>query len=188
MLSRSISVIMNRISCLSAFILLIAASCSKSPVADFSYSSPIKVGEEVRFNNLSKNADRFAWDFGDGYTSVKSDPLHAFGKAGTCTVSLQAIGEEESSYASKEVLVTGISYAFRNSTSIDFQAFYSFFVEGSEIVDYIEHGSLSMGRETVAVITERSSIYCGIVIGETLYILDEFQLTRDKHNYFVLID
>lgn len=179
---------MNRISCLSALIILIAVSCSKSPVADFSYSSPIKVGEEVRFNNLSKNADRFAWDFGDGYTSVKSDPLHTFGKAGTCTVSLQAIGEDESSYTSKELLITGITYSFRNSTSADFQAFYSFYVEGTEIMDVIEHGSLLKDRETFPVITQRTSIYCGIVIGEIIYILDEFALTPDKHNHFVLID
>jgi PKD repeat protein len=182
------SVMMNRIYCLSAFIILIAASCSKSPVADFSYSKPVRVGEEVTFNNLSENAGRYAWDFGDGHTSVKSNPVHTFGKAGTCTVSLQAIGEEESTYASKELLVTGITYAFRNRTSVDFQAFYSFYVEGNQIVDFVEHGTLLRDRETVAVITERTSIYCGIIIGETLILMDEFPLTPDKHNHFVLID
>lgn len=179
---------MNRISSLTAFIIIISASCSKSPVADFSYSSPIKVGEEVRFNNLSKNADRFAWDFGDGYTSVKSDPVHAFATPGSHTVSLQAIGENESSYVGKELQVSGITYSFRNSTSVDFQAFYSFYVEGTEIMDVIEHGSLLKDRETFPVITQRTSIYCGIVIGEIIYILDEFALTPDKHNHFVLID
>ncbi len=187
-LSRSMSVMMNRIYCLSAFIILIAASCSKSPVADFSYSKPVRVGEEVTFNNLSENAGRFAWDFGDGHTSVKSDPVHVFSTPGSHTVSLQAIGETESSYVSKELQVSGITYSFRNSTSVDFQAFFSFYVEGTEIRDFIEHGSLLKDRETVPVITERTSIYCGIIIGETLIIMDEFKLTADKHNHFVLID
>lgn len=168
--------------------LLFAVSCSKSPVADFSYSSPVKAGEEVTFNNLSKNADRFSWDFGDGYKSTLSDPTHTFGKAGKCTVSLQASGEDESTYISKELLVTGISYTFRNGSSVDFQAFYTFSLEGTEIRNFVEHGSLLMGKETVAVITERTSVYYGILIGETLIVSDEFTLTPDKHNYIILID
>lgn len=187
-LLKSTQNIMKRIAFLSLIFLLLSASCSKSPVADFSFSSPVKVGEEVTFNNLSKNADRFSWDFGDGYKSTLSDPFHTFGKAGTCTVALQATGEDESVYTSKEVLVTGITYSFRNNSSIDIQAFYSFSREGAEIRDLVEHGSLSMGKETVAVITGRTSIYCGILIGETLIVSDEFTLTPDKHNQIVIID
>jgi len=179
---------MKGITFLSLIISLLVVSCKKSPVADFSYSNPVKVGEEVTFNNLSKNADRFSWDFGDGYTSVKSDPVHTFGKAGTCTVSLQAMGEDESVYTSKELLVTGITYSFKNSSSVDFQGFYSFSRVGTEIRDFVEHGSLSMGKETVAVITDRTSIFCGILIGETLIVSDEFTLTPDKHNQIVIID
>jgi len=179
---------MRKVACLSVFVLLVSVSCSKSPVADFTYSVPLKVGEEVKFDNLSRNAERFAWDFGDGHTSVKSDPIHAFATPGSHTVSLQAIGENESSYISKELQVTGITYSFRNSTSVDFQAFFSFYVEGTQILDFIEHGSLVKDRETVPVITERTSIYCGIIIGETLIILDEFSLSPNKHNHFVLID
>lgn len=184
----SIQINMRKITFLSVLVLVLAASCSKDPVADFSFSGPVKVGEEVTFNNLSKNADRFAWDFGDGHTSVKTNPVHAFGKAGTCTVSLQAIGEDESSYTSKELLITGITYSFRNSTSVDFQAFYSFYMVGSEIVDYIEHGSLLMGKETVAVITDRASVYYGLIVGETLILSREFPLASNQHNLIVLID
>lgn len=179
---------MKRLAFLSLIFSFLAASCNKSPVADFSFSSPVKVGEEVIFNNLSENADRFSWDFGDGYKSTLSDPSHTFGKAGTCTVSLQAAGEDESVYTSKELTVTGITYSFRNNASIDIQAFYSFSREGTEIRDFVEHGSLLMGKETVAVITERTSIYCGILIGETLIVSDEFTLTPNKHNQIVIID
>jgi PKD repeat protein len=179
---------MKKIMFLSAGILFLAVSCSKAPVADFSFTSPVKVGEEVTFNNLSKNADRFSWDFGDGYRSTQSDPSHTFGKAGTCTVSLQAMGEEESTYTSKELLITGNTYSFRNGSSVDFQAFYSFSRVGTEIRDFVEHGSLLMGKETVAVITERTTVCFGIVIGETLFVSDEFTLTPDKHNAIVLID
>jgi PKD repeat protein len=179
---------MKKIIFLSAGVIFLAAACSKAPVADFSFTSPVKVGEEVTFNNLSKNADSYTWDFGDGYRSTQSDPSHTFGKAGTCTVSLQATGEDESVYTSKELLVTGITYSFKNGSSVDFQAFYSFSLEGTEIRDFVEHGSLLIGKETVAVITERTSVYFGIVIGETLIVSDEFALTHDKHNAIILID
>jgi hypothetical protein len=95
---------------------------------------------------------------------------------------------DESSYTSKELLITGITYSFRNSTSVDFQAFYSFYMEGTEIVDYIEHGSLLMGKETVAVITDRASVYYGLIVGETLMLSREFPLANNKHNLIVLID
>lgn len=185
---KSSLIVMRKLACLPVFVLLVFVSCSKSPVADFTYSGPLNVGEEVKFDNLSKNADRFAWDFGDGHTSVKSDPIYSFATPGSHTVSLQAIGENESSYVSKELQVSGITYSFRNNTSVDFQAFFSFYVEGTEIMDFIEHGSLLKDRETVPVITRRTSIYCGIIIGETLILLDEFQLAPNKHNHFVLID
>lgn len=53
---------------------------------------------EVAFENLSKNAKRVAWDFGDGGTSTEDKPVHTYLEPGLYTVSLTAwndIGKEE---------------------------------------------------------------------------------------------
>jgi PKD repeat protein len=53
---------------------------------------------EVRFENLSRNAARFRWDFGDGRTSEDREPVHVFRDPGTYTVQLRAandLGEDE---------------------------------------------------------------------------------------------
>lgn len=165
---------------------MLFASCSKNPVADFSFSTPLKVGEDVTFTNQSENADEFLWDFGDGYTSRTRDPLHAFGTPGMHTVSLQAIGEKESVYASKELLVTGITYSFLNKTYYDIPSFFSFYWDGTGMQDLVDHGTLDMDKETLTIITERNSISFGLVIGETVYVSEAFPLTDGKHNQIVI--
>ncbi|MBK7710355.1 MAG: PKD domain-containing protein [Bacteroidales bacterium] len=58
---------------------LILASCEKSPVAVF-HTDTIEpeVGHEVIFYNDSRDANRFEWDFGDGYISTEANPVHSF--------------------------------------------------------------------------------------------------------------
>ncbi|MDX9728372.1 MAG: PKD domain-containing protein [Bacteroidales bacterium] len=179
---------MRKLTFLSFLVLLLAASCSRNPVADFSYPVPLKVGEDIQFNNLSKYANSFAWDFGDGHTSVKSDPVYAFATPGSHTVSLQAKGDRESSYTSKELQVSGVTYAFRNGATFDIPALFSFFWNGAEMEDFVEHGTLSMGRVTVAVITERSSVCFGIVLGDLVLVSGIYPLIPDKHNQITITD
>jgi PKD repeat protein len=59
------------------------ASCKKestTPVADFSISSRYSrvdtffYGDTVLFNNLSKDADTYLWNFSDGTTSTEKNP------------------------------------------------------------------------------------------------------------------
>ena len=70
---------------------LILFSCEKTPVASFSIDTnePV-VGQPVAFNNNSHNSDNFEWDFGDGYISHESNPLHTFTSTGTFEVKLTA--------------------------------------------------------------------------------------------------
>jgi PKD domain len=70
---------------------LILFSCEKTPVASFSIDTnePV-VGQPVAFNNNSHNSDNFEWDFGDGYISNESNPLHTFTSTGTFEVKLTA--------------------------------------------------------------------------------------------------
>lgn len=72
---------------------------SDRAAADFS-AAPRKgrLPLEVRFENLSKNAKTFLWDFGDGTTSTESDPVHSYPQAGYYDVRLTVandIGKDE---------------------------------------------------------------------------------------------
>ena len=50
-------------------------------------------GSTVSFNNLSNNADDYAWDFGDGNTSIEENPVHTYATPGQYTVTLYASNE-----------------------------------------------------------------------------------------------
>ena len=168
--------------------ILFVTSCTKKPVADFSYPSVTKVGEYIPFSNLSENADQFLWDFDDGSTSTLRDPSHTFAIPGSYTVSLEAIGEKESSSVSKELQITGITYAFRNSTSYNLPTFYSFYWDGRDIQDFLAHGELSIGEETGIVVTDRTSVWFGIIAGDMTFVSDEFPLILNNHNRIIITD
>jgi hypothetical protein len=73
---------------------IILFSCESTPVAVFHTStSDPEVGSEIFFINDSQNADRFEWDFGDGYVSNERSPGHVFYASGTYEVKLTAISK-----------------------------------------------------------------------------------------------
>jgi len=47
----------------------------------------------VVFTNISKNASKYAWDFGNGERSDKASPSHEYTQGGTFTVRLTATGK-----------------------------------------------------------------------------------------------
>lgn len=66
------------------------ASCEKkgdAPKARFDYAIEDLT---VTFTNMSKEAETYAWEFGDGQTSTEKDPVHTYAAAGTYTVKLTA--------------------------------------------------------------------------------------------------
>jgi PKD repeat protein len=68
-------------------------------VADFR-ADPLKGRGtlEVTFENLSKNAKRFTWDFGDGSTSNVEKPVHRYDEPGLYSIRLTAendLGKDE---------------------------------------------------------------------------------------------
>lgn len=75
---------------------LILVSCEKTPVAVFHTDTlEPEVGHEVIFYNDSRDASRFEWDFGDGYTSADANPRHIFNATGTYEVKLTAISSSD---------------------------------------------------------------------------------------------
>ncbi len=86
-------------------------SCEKEeikpePVADFTMSkTSAEVGDTITFTNISLNASRYSWDFGDGKTSTNDSPSHAYSSEGTFNVTLTASGDGGENIASKSITV-----------------------------------------------------------------------------------
>ena len=68
------------------------------PSADFQVSNKAYcIGEAVTFANISTEATRFVWDFGDGSTSTEENPTHSYNDGGTYSVILIAYSQLECS-------------------------------------------------------------------------------------------
>ena len=103
---------------------LILLSCEKTPVASFSTDTnePI-VGQPVAFNNNSNNGESFEWDFGDGYISNDSNPIHTFSSTGsfevTLTVTSKRGGSDMASLTLNVVIPTLLEIEVREYFSED---------------------------------------------------------------------
>jgi len=60
------------------------------PKADFEFSGELKAPASVQFENESRRARSYEWDFGDGGTSTEENPSHTFRGAGSYVVTLRA--------------------------------------------------------------------------------------------------
>ena len=61
--------------------------------ADFKDVPPDCMPYEVTFENTSRNANAYVWNFGDGVSSGLTNPTHVYLDAGTYTVTLTATGD-----------------------------------------------------------------------------------------------
>ena len=91
-----------------ATVALFATSCKKAeaPKAAFAYEND---GLVVTFTNMSKNADSYTWEFGDGQTSTEANPVHTYAENGDYSVVLTAKGEGgEAKYSETVTLKTAL--------------------------------------------------------------------------------
>lgn len=88
---------------------LLFASCEKDPFADFSASqSVVEIDEIIYFTNLSRDAEYYEWDFGDGTISSRTNPSHHYSTEGIYTVALTAYRDNrlyDRAYTNIEVLM-----------------------------------------------------------------------------------
>ncbi len=83
----------------------VLVSCAR-PMADFSINQKSKKAPaEVHFENKSKKANSYLWDFGDGQTSQEPSPDHRYVLSGNYTVTLKAKKGNKESMKEKEILI-----------------------------------------------------------------------------------
>lgn len=79
------------------------ASAGVAPTASFEATTPVVLGDEVAFTNLTDGTEpvEYTWDFGDGSpTSTAEDPTHLYAASNPYTATLSAenaIGVDQSS-------------------------------------------------------------------------------------------
>ncbi|MCX6328441.1 MAG: PKD domain-containing protein [Bacteroidia bacterium] len=87
---------MKKIIYLSLFLAIALLSCNKIPEARFSiFPQEPAVGQDILFNNDSKNAKSYEWNFGDGYKSNEVNPVHSYDVTGTFDVKLTAYSKSD---------------------------------------------------------------------------------------------
>ena len=86
--------------------LIAATSCGK-PIADFTFADgKYEAPASVKFENTSKNAELYEWDFGDGSTTSAAAPAHVFSASGNFSVKLKATKGRKSVVVEKRIQVT----------------------------------------------------------------------------------
>lgn len=86
------------------FTLLLFASCG--PTARFSYQhADKKAPSTVKFQNESKKAETYVWDFGDGNSSTKENPDHTYYLSGKYKVTLEAKNDKKSKSITQELFI-----------------------------------------------------------------------------------
>ncbi|WP_028979373.1 PKD domain-containing protein [Sporocytophaga myxococcoides] len=76
-----------------------------APIASFTGEGEGCLPLEISFNNTSKFAEQYLWEFGDGETSVLKNPKHNYGIAGDYSVRLSAKGLGGENYLLKDSII-----------------------------------------------------------------------------------
>jgi PKD repeat protein len=72
-------------------VVILLCSCGEIPEADFTWSPQTpEAGEEVKFTNLSSNANSYSWNFGDMSIGNEKNPTHIYVNAGDYIIDLTA--------------------------------------------------------------------------------------------------
>lgn len=84
---------------------LFIVSCAR-PIADFTVQGEDRTAPSaIQFENNSKEAETYEWDFGDGNTSTEDMPEHRYGSSGNYLVILKAKKGKKSRKIEKRVKI-----------------------------------------------------------------------------------
>jgi cyclophilin family peptidyl-prolyl cis-trans isomerase len=85
---------------------LLISSCAR-PVADFTWSGQDDPApSEIRFENQSKHATEYYWEFGDGSTATDPHPIHTYSLSGNYTIALVALNKNKKTRMEKTIQIT----------------------------------------------------------------------------------
>lgn len=85
---------------------LLASACNK-PMADFTFKpEEAKAPAEIHFENKSRNAEAYMWDFGDGQQSTEVNPTHVYKHSGNYPVTLTAAKGKRHHSTQKRLMIT----------------------------------------------------------------------------------
>ena len=85
---------------------MIMAACA-TPVSKFQIlPHQSQAPSSIQFKNLSKKADKYLWDFGDGTTSDAYETEHRYIQSGKYTITLKALKGKKENMTSQEVEIT----------------------------------------------------------------------------------
>lgn len=171
---------MKRILYLSLILSFGLFSCRPAPRASFSTDtdSP-EVGQSVYFDNNSKNADDFEWDFGDGFVSYEVNPVHTFTGSGSFDVKLKATSHN--GYSDEAVLTLNVMIP--TLLEIEVREFYSEnVVPGASVYLY---PTLPDWVAQTNLESEGYSDADGVVVfsglGPYVYYVDVWEATHDNY-------
>jgi PKD repeat protein len=172
-------------------ILVLLQGCYKEPVANFTYSYQESMAPaNVTFENLSTEADKFIWDFGDGSSSNQKTPVHAYYSFVKPIVTLQASGRGGENMVSKTLGIT--SYYVKNSSNVSLYHVMTFFWDETQemVVDDFELGFLGPGTDSDVVITNHAVIDVALELSDgTLYLVQySYNLNMDELSYLNITD
>ncbi len=127
-----------------------------APIAAFSFTSPAKTGEAVKFTNESTDDGEIAacfWEFGDGATSAQWSPEHEYSSTGTFVVKLTVIDDDNAaSSITHEIEIVsappqaGFSFSPSPATVTDIVKFTDESIDDGEIVAW--HWEFGDGAES----------------------------------------
>lgn len=138
-------------------------------VVNFSFEESMIIGKPsvIQFKDLSTgNPTEYLWNFGDGSTSIASDPIHYFPESGSFTVTLSISNDYTQDEVSKEVSIIvplEINFTFKLDSSYHIPNTYHFASEIEGFYDYLlwdfGEGVLSNVEDTTHSYSHQDSDY-----------------------------
>lgn len=172
-------------------IMVLLQGCYKEPVANFDYSYQESMAPaSVTFDNLSTEADKFQWDFGEGGTSNEKSPVYAFYDYDSPSVTLLAKGRGGDNSITKTVGITSF-YVKNSSNVLLFDVTSYFWDETTEtVVDDFNLGDLGPGTNSDVVITNHATIDVALELSDgALYLVKySYNLNMNSLSYLNITD
>lgn len=160
------------------------------PIAKFTCTNPHYFNQIITFTSQSENADSLAWDFGDGNYATGKTAGHTFPLPGNFVVSLTASNSSGTDIYKKAVVVPEgtADYDVSNFSSIG-AILYSYYWNGTDIVDFTNHGYVAPGETTQPFYTTHDQMYLGGQVNNTNFVcVFPFPIKSNRLNHLILHD